>query len=127
MDDSLLTVRDVARRVGRSEETVRRWIWSGKLKARKLGNQLFVDPEDLAAMEGHGRVLKEVAAPYRRRGMAMDERDVEDVYAAGVRAEYDIDRMDALMARARDFRERIFRRTGYIDVEEAVRESREEH
>lgn len=33
-----LTVREAARRVGRSDETIRRWIWSGKLPARKLGN-----------------------------------------------------------------------------------------
>jgi excisionase family DNA binding protein len=46
-DEQLLTVREVARRCQRSEETVRRWIWSGKLPARKLGNQLFVEEADL--------------------------------------------------------------------------------
>lgn len=53
MDDEerLLTVRDIARRVGRSEETVRRWIWSGKLPARKLGNQLFVSEKDVASLD----------------------------------------------------------------------------
>ena len=46
-DGDLLTVRDVARECGRTTETVRRWIWDGKLPARKLGNQLFVARSDL--------------------------------------------------------------------------------
>jgi excisionase family DNA binding protein len=50
MADELMTVREVARACGRSEETVRRWIWSGKLPAAKLGNQLFVKREDMDAM-----------------------------------------------------------------------------
>jgi len=50
MRDDLMTVRDVARACVRSEETIRRWIWSGKLPATKLGNQLFVKREDLQAM-----------------------------------------------------------------------------
>jgi excisionase family DNA binding protein len=50
MADELMTVRDVARACGRSEETVRRWIWTSKLPATKLGNQLFVRREDLEAM-----------------------------------------------------------------------------
>ncbi len=45
-----MNVRDVARACNRSEETVRRWIWSGKLRARKLGSQLFVERGDLEAM-----------------------------------------------------------------------------
>jgi len=42
-----LTVREVAARVGRTEETVRRWIWSGRLRASKRGNVLYVDLADL--------------------------------------------------------------------------------
>ena len=30
-------------------ETVRRWIWAGKLPAQKLGNQLFINRSDLGA------------------------------------------------------------------------------
>ena len=55
-DEGLLTVREVARRVGRSEETVRRWIWSGKLPARKLGNQLFVEEGELGRVRPGSRV-----------------------------------------------------------------------
>jgi excisionase family DNA binding protein len=32
-----LTVRQAAKRAGRSEETIRRWIWSGRLPAVKRG------------------------------------------------------------------------------------------
>jgi excisionase family DNA binding protein len=38
-----LTVREAAVRVGRSPETVRRWIWSGRLPATKRGNTYYVD------------------------------------------------------------------------------------
>jgi excisionase family DNA binding protein len=43
----LVTVKDVARLRGVGEETVRRWVWSGKLPAQKLGNQLFIKEKDL--------------------------------------------------------------------------------
>ncbi len=38
-----LTVREAARRAHRSEETIRRWIWSGRLPARKDGNSYRID------------------------------------------------------------------------------------
>lgn len=31
-------MRDAAARAGRAEETIRRWIWSGRLPAQKVGN-----------------------------------------------------------------------------------------
>ncbi len=40
--DELISVRQAAKECGRNPETVRRWIWNGKLTAEKLGNQLFV-------------------------------------------------------------------------------------
>lgn len=50
-----LTVREAAARVGRTEETVRRWIWSGRLAATKRGNTLFIDEDDLPAAGDIGR------------------------------------------------------------------------
>jgi excisionase family DNA binding protein len=47
-EDQLISVRDAARECGRNAETVRRWIWSGKLPAEKLGNQLFIRRSILA-------------------------------------------------------------------------------
>jgi excisionase family DNA binding protein len=38
-----ITVREAARRAHRSEETIRRWIWSGRLPARKRGNSYRID------------------------------------------------------------------------------------
>lgn len=43
----LVTVREAARQCGKNPETIRRWIWSGKIPAEKLGNQLFIKTEDL--------------------------------------------------------------------------------
>jgi hypothetical protein len=38
-----IPVRDAAQRVHRSPETIRRWIWSGRLPATKRGNTYYVD------------------------------------------------------------------------------------
>lgn len=38
-----VTVREAARLSRRSAETIRRWIWSGRLPARKVGNSYRVD------------------------------------------------------------------------------------
>ncbi len=46
----LVTVREAARECSRTTETVRRWIWGGKLPAQKLGNQLFINRADLRRM-----------------------------------------------------------------------------
>ena len=45
--EDLITVREAARACRRNPETVRRWIWDGKLPARKMGNQLFVQRSDI--------------------------------------------------------------------------------
>lgn len=44
----MLTVPEVARRIGRDPETVRRWIRGGKLRAHKVGTQHVIEDEDLA-------------------------------------------------------------------------------
>jgi len=105
-DDGLLTVREVARRCHRSEETVRRWIWSGKLPARKLGNQLFVESGDLPGSAATD-------------GITSSESAIEPLY----------DREQALawLKRADRFRRRMFKKYGYFDVAAAVRESRDSH
>ncbi|HEX4658461.1 MAG TPA: helix-turn-helix domain-containing protein [Streptosporangiaceae bacterium] len=38
-----ITVREAARRAHRSEETIRRWIWSGRLPAHKRGSRYRID------------------------------------------------------------------------------------
>ena len=43
----MLTVLEVARRLERDPETIRRWIRSGKLPATKVGLQHMIDENDL--------------------------------------------------------------------------------
>lgn len=47
--EDLVSIREAAKESGRNMETVRRWVWSGKLPAQKLGNQLFIRRSDLRA------------------------------------------------------------------------------
>lgn len=47
----MVGVRDAARLVGRTPETIRRWVWSGRLQATKQGNQLFIRRADLPITE----------------------------------------------------------------------------
>jgi excisionase family DNA binding protein len=46
----VLTVPEAARRAGRDPETIRRWIRSGKWRARKVGTQHVIDETDLETM-----------------------------------------------------------------------------
>lgn len=52
-----LTVSEVAKRLGKNPETVRRWIREGKLPAQKIGNQHFVEDNEVAALEVDGASL----------------------------------------------------------------------
>jgi Helix-turn-helix domain len=58
-----LTVRQAARRARRAEETIRRWIWSGRLPARKRGHTYVVLERDLDAAS---RVSRASAGADRR-------------------------------------------------------------
>lgn len=48
--NTMLTVPEAARRVGKNPETVRRWIRSGRLRSQRIGTQHVVDEADLKAM-----------------------------------------------------------------------------
>ncbi len=43
----MLTVPEAAHRTGRTPETVRRWIRSGRLRAQKVGTQHVIEEQDL--------------------------------------------------------------------------------
>jgi excisionase family DNA binding protein len=45
----MVDVREAARLAGRTPETIRRWVWSGRLAATKNGNKLLVARRDLEA------------------------------------------------------------------------------
>lgn len=46
----MLTVPEAARRAAKDPETIRRWIRSGRLHARKVGTQHVIDEADLDAL-----------------------------------------------------------------------------
>ena len=43
----MITVPEAARRAGKDPETIRRWIRSGRLVARKIGTQHVIEEADL--------------------------------------------------------------------------------
>ena len=47
----VLTVSETATRVGRSPDTVRRWIREGRLPARRQGGRHLIDDRDVRAIE----------------------------------------------------------------------------
>jgi len=49
-EEALLDVRQAAHLVGRSPETIRRWVWSGRLVAQRRGQRLVVSRDDLLAV-----------------------------------------------------------------------------
>lgn len=48
--EGYITIREAAKQCRRNPETVRRWVWSGKLPAEKVGSQLMVRRADLSAV-----------------------------------------------------------------------------
>ena len=62
----MLTVPQAARRVGKDAETVRRWIRSGKLRARRVGTQHIIEEDDLRAILPEKGAQLAVPAEWRR-------------------------------------------------------------
>ena len=46
---AMVDVREAAELSRRTPETIRRWVWSGRVHSVKNGNKLFVRREDVAA------------------------------------------------------------------------------
>lgn len=68
-----ISVREAARTLQRHPETIRRWVWTGRVTARRQGNRLLLDRAQLAAVAaggaGGGRPsLKEWAQHLDQRG-----------------------------------------------------------
>ena len=49
----LLGVQQAARKIGKSEKTIRRWIHDGKLQAENRGGGYLIKREDLTALTKH--------------------------------------------------------------------------
>jgi excisionase family DNA binding protein len=56
----MLDVREAAELAGRSPETIRRWVWSGRLRAVKQGNRLIVARRAVEGLAGTSPRASEV-------------------------------------------------------------------
>jgi excisionase family DNA binding protein len=108
--DRLISVREAAKLCRRNAETVRRWIWSGKLPAQKLGNQLFIKLSDLDSF---------YHLPGQKLTAKVRETAVENYKTKpGDRAN--------LIKKMRKLRQEIRARVGNLDVDETIEQMREE-
>ncbi len=97
-EDELISVREAARECGRNMETIRRWIWGGKLPAQKLGNQLFIKRNDFTSF------CRETTAK-----------------------QYHAEKKEDFLKKAKALRNKIHARTGEVfDAGAMIRELREE-
>ena len=70
----MLTVPEVAARIGRNPETVRRWIRAGRLPARKVGTQHVIDEADVKSLVKRDRLP--VPAAWRKTSTGEPMPDV---------------------------------------------------
>ena len=75
----MFTVPEAARLVGRDPETIRRWLRSGRLRARKVGTQHIIEDQDLEA------ALEQASLPVPRRWRTFDSGRPQPDWAAAVR------------------------------------------
>ncbi len=68
--DDRVDVREAAILVGRSPETIRRWVWAGTLSAERDGRRLRISRHELRALaaehgQGYGHTLEQWAKSAR--------------------------------------------------------------
>ena len=76
-DEGMLTVAEAARIARRNPETIRRWIRSGRLSARKFGTQHVVDEIELDELV-HG-IRAEGVPDWMRDGLGALGMSADDV------------------------------------------------
>ena len=142
--EETIDIKQASQYCRRNPETVRRWVWNGKLPAQKVGNQLFIRKGDLI------QFCREAAVAYRTEPEET-EQSLEEIRKTGTdihtrtRQEYDaggeikslreerdremggtINGEDFLIS-AKSVRESIHARTGKaFNVEKMIRELRDE-
>lgn len=79
-DQSLLSVGDVARRLDRSTEQVRRYLREGRLTGRRIGGQWFIDRDTLDQFSQSLRVPQTFV---EKLGRASSVRPLDDVIGIG--------------------------------------------
>ncbi|MBI2849589.1 MAG: helix-turn-helix domain-containing protein [Chloroflexi bacterium] len=120
-NEKLISVREAAKECGRNMETVRRWIWAGKLPAQKLGNQLFIKRSDLAS---YCRLPTRSVPAKAGETARLPQTPVVGEQAVKYRGETEMD----FLEKAITLRNRIkAREVEPIDAAEDIRQMREEH
>jgi len=104
--EELISVREAARECERNMETVRRWIWAGKLPAEKLGNQLFIKKSDFTSFCRETAIREYEAKPdFLERAIAlrnkMKDRGVKPIDAGELIRKMRKERMNELEQRLR--------------------------
>lgn len=51
--EAVQSVKEAAALAHRTPETIRRWVWSGRLAAQRDGNRLLVLRDDVLRLSGH--------------------------------------------------------------------------
>ena len=77
--DSLITVGDTAKLLGRSTEQVRRYLREGELLGRRLGGQWFIDRVDAEAF----MLRRRDGSDFERRLTSSDVDPLRDVIGIG--------------------------------------------
>ena len=113
--EGMITVQDVAKRLGRSLEQVRRYLRAGKLTGERIGNQWFI--REGAVMYEVGRKEEEEMAPSGYSGL----RTIREM-SAQERWEF----LERVNRRREEIRQRWEKLGIEIDAVEVIREIREE-
>jgi hypothetical protein len=77
LEDDFVDVRRAAALAGRHPETVRRWVWSGRLAAQRRGNRLLVARDDVEALAGDKARTVISLATWAERASAAARHDGE--------------------------------------------------
>ncbi|MEP6526728.1 MAG: helix-turn-helix domain-containing protein [Nocardioidaceae bacterium] len=91
----MVTVREAAELAERTPETIRRWVWSGRLPARRDGHRLLLDRQDVLHLVDSGTAagastLRDWARQVRRcfpageRGSSARDLVIADRVSRGV-------------------------------------------
>lgn len=126
----LLTVAEVAERLGRSIEQVRRYLREGKLKGRRIGQQWFVEESALERVPQEASRIGEAAATYVARPFGGGTKATPESGRTTEKRTMKKDEIERLIAEAAALRERIRARLGGdlpMTAGQLMRLEREEH